>query len=336
MIALPTGTTGPTGPTGTSGTTGPTGTPGPGTPGGTRPDDPTRISAVLFKTLLTALIGGATYLVTNVTNQPEVWRLTASIFLGGAALIIQYMIDFERRLDSVEASLSQHNGEMKELVARGFARINEVTELFGLIDRSALAPDGVTRLVRSATIVGSSAPTIMQTFAREEIAKLTELMENLNQKLVDYEGEDHDWIVALTQCAAMTIDATSTSVDRDFWPSELGQRYLRTQRDAIKERQVRIRRLFIVDTPEQNGAVLGQLCDDQQSLGIEVRVLALSELTPIARMDETNDFIVFDESLSYEVNSDLRGVNTKTIMDLRADRVAKRVQRFRALWEAGS
>lgn len=296
---------------------------------------PTRIPPFLLKTLVTALVGGTTYLLTNVTNQPEVWKQSASIFFGGAALIIQYMIDFERRLGAVESSLEVHNGEMKQLVARGFARINEVTELFGLVDRSALPPEGVTRLIRSATQVGSSAPAIMQSFAREEISRLTTLMENLNQELVDYEGEDHDWIVTLTQCADLTIDATSTSVDRDFWPSELGQRYLRAQRDAIIERNVRIRRLFIVESPEQNGPELEQLCDDQQSLGIEVRALALSELSPIARMDETNDFIVFDGSLSYEVGSDLRGVNTKTIMDLRADRVSKRVQRFKALWEAG-
>lgn len=299
------------------------------------PAGPPRVPPFLLKTLVTAFVGGATYLLTNVTNQPEVWKLTASIFLGGAALIIQYMTDFERRLGSVETSLAVHNSEMKDLVAHGFARINEVTELFGLVDRSTLPPDGVTRLVRSATEVGSSAPPIMQAFAREEISRLTTLMENLNQKLVDYEGEDHDWIVTLTQCAAMTIDATSTSVDRDFWPSELGQRYLRAQRDAIKERHVRIRRVFLVDVPEQNGPELEQLCDDQQSLGIEVRVLALSELSPIARMDETNDFIVFDEALSYEIGSDLRGVNTKTIMDLRDDRVAKRIQRFRTLWESG-
>ncbi|MEV6010453.1 hypothetical protein AB0M29_27010 [Streptomyces sp. NPDC051976] len=296
---------------------------------------PTGIAPVLLKMLVTSLVGAASYLVTNIANQPELWKLTVSIFLGGAALIVQYMVDFERRLEAVESSLYVHNGEMKELVARGFARINEVTELFGLVDRSALPPDGVTRLIRSATQVGSSAPTLMQSFAREEISRLTTLMENLNQELVDYEGEDHDWIVTLTQCADLTIDATSTSVDRDFWPSELGQRYLRAQRDAITGRNVRIRRLFIVESREESGADLEQLCDDQQSLGIEVRTVALSELSPIDRMDETNDFIVFDGSLSYEVGSDLRGVNTKTIMDLRADRVSKRVQRFKALWEAG-
>lgn len=271
---------------------------------------PLRVPPFLLKTLVTTVAGGATYALTNIANQPEVWKLTASIFLGGAVLIIQYMVDFERRLGSVENTLSVHNSEMKDLVHDGFARINEVTELFGLVDRSALQTEKVTKLLLSATQAGSAAPPIMQSFITRQISGLTDLMEALSRKLVDYEGEDHDWIVALTQCASSTIDATSTPVDRDFWGSELGQRYLRAQRDAIKERQVRIRRLFIVRKPEDNGPELGQLCDDQQSLGIEVRVLVLSELSPIVRMDETDDFIVFDDSMSYEIGADLREVNT--------------------------
>jgi hypothetical protein len=294
-----------------------------------------RIPPFLLKTLVTAVVGGVTYALTNIANQPEVWKLTASIFLGGAALIVQYMIDFERRLGSVEGSLVVHNSEMKELVHRGFARINEVTELFGLVDRSALQTEKVTKLLLGTTQAGAGAPPILQSFISKQIGTLTDLMEALSRQLVDYEGEDHDWIVALTHCATQTIDATSTPVDRDFWPSELGQRYLRAQRDAIKERQVRIRRLFIVKNPEDNGPELEQLCDDQQSLGIEVRVLVLSELSPIIRMDETDDFIVFDDSLSYEIGADLREVNTRTVMDLRPDRVGRRIQRFRTLWEAG-
>lgn len=293
-----------------------------------------RVPPFLLKTLITAVVGGVTYALTNIANQPEVWKLTASIFLGGAALIVQYMIDFERRLGSVEDTLSVHNAEMKELVHDGFARINEVTELFGLVDRSALQTEKVTKLLLSATQAGAGAPPIMQSFITKQIAGLTDLMEALSRKLVDYEGEDHDWIVALTHCVSMTIDATSTPVDRGFWGSELGQRYLRAQHEAIKERQVRVRRLFIVKNPEDNGPELGQLCDDQQSLGIEVRVLVLSELSPIVRMDETDDFIVFDDSMSYEIGADLREVNTRTVMDWRPDRVSRRVQRFRALWEA--
>ncbi|MEU2157936.1 DUF6879 family protein [Streptomyces sp. NPDC019396] len=293
------------------------------------------IPPFLLKTLITVVIGGFTYALTNATDQPEVWKLTASIFLGGAAMIIQYMVDFERRLGAVESSLTVHNSEMKGLVAEGFAKINQATELFGLVEGSALRPDGVTRLVRNATSVGSDGPPIIRAFAQAEINRLATLMANLNQQHTDYDGEDHDWIVSLTQCASGSIDATSTSVDHDFWPSELGQRYLRAQRDAIRSRGVRIRRLFIVNTPDQIDRALEKLVERQQSLGIHVRVLALSQLPPEAGIDTTNDFIVFDDSLSYEVEPDLQGMNAKTTLDLREDRVARRVKRFEELWEAG-
>ncbi|NUQ96536.1 MAG: hypothetical protein HOY79_08215 [Streptomyces sp.] len=295
-----------------------------------------RVPPFLLKTLVTAVVGGLAYAVTNLADQPQVWQLTVSIFLGGAALIIQYMIDFERRLDSVEETLSVHNAEMRDLVHEGFTRINEATELFGLIDRSPLQTEKVTKLLLSATQAGAAAQPVMQSFITRQIAGLTDLMEALSRKLVHYEGEDHDWIIALTHCVTKSIDATSTPVDRGFWDSELGQRYLRAQHEAIKERQVRIRRLFIVKNPEDNSPELGQLCDDQQSLGIEVRVLVLSELSPIVRMDETDDFILFDDSMSYEIGADLREVNTRTVMDWRPDRVSRHVQRFRTLWEAAA
>jgi len=310
---------------GTSRTQGPT--PPPGAP---------RIPPILLKIIVTTLIGGITYLLTDVTHQPQVWKLTAAIFIGGAALIVQFLVDFEGRLGTVETCLNTHNTEMRELVAGGFARINEVTALFGRVDRSALPPDGVTRLVRAATRVASSDPEIMRSFAQVEMTRFTTLMEDLDQNLVDHDGEDHTWIVALTRCATATIDATSTWVDRDYWPSEEGQRYLRAQRDAIRDRGVHIRRLFIVDTVAERTPELTQLCDDHVSLGIEVRTLVLSELAPIARMDETNDVIVFDEALSYEIRPDARRVNSHTVMDMRGDRVQRRVQRFKSLWDSGT
>ncbi|NJQ02365.1 DUF6879 family protein [Streptomyces zingiberis] len=306
-----------------------------GAPAGLGPPQQHGVPPFLLKTLITAVVGGFTYALTNATEQPEVWKLTASIFLGGAAMIIQYMIDFERRLGAVEHSLTVHNGEMKELVAEGFAKINQATELFGLVEGSALRADGVTRLVRNATAVGSEGPDIMKAFAQAEVHRLATLMADLNQKHADYDGEDHDWIVTLTQCATATIDATSTSVDDDFWPTELGQRYLRAQRDAIREHGVRIRRLFIVNTPREVDEELLQVVEHQKGLGIEVRVLALSELPPTAGIDTTNDFIVFDGELSYEVEPDLTGINAKTTLELREDRVARRVRRFKELWRAG-
>lgn len=221
------------------------------------------------------------------------------------------------------------------MVAGGLARLNEVTELFDLVDHSALPREAAARLVRSATIAGTLAPAIVQDFVRVEIMRLTALMEHLSQEVADREGEDHDWILTLTGCAALTIDATSTwpEADRDLWRSELGARYLRAQRDAI-ERGVRIRRLFIIEEPEHDLPELSQLREYQQSIGIDVRVLALSGLAPNVRLTGIDDFIVFDESLSYEIGFDLRGVAARTAIDLRSHRIAHRVQQFRTLWEA--
>ncbi|MFJ7182264.1 DUF6879 family protein [Streptomyces massasporeus] len=281
------------------------------------------------------LAGGVGYLLTSLTEQPEVWKLTVSILMGGAALTVPLINGFNSRLTSIEATLATHHCEMKEMVAGGLARLNEVTELFELVDRSALPREAVARLVRSATTAGTRAPAIVQNFVRVEITRLTTLLEDLSQEVADRVGEDQDWIMTLTGCAALTIDATSTwsEADRDLWRSELGARYLSAQRDAI-ERGVRIRRLFIIEEPEQDLPQLSRLREEQQRIGIDVRVLALSGLAPNVRLAGIDDFVVFDESLSYEICFDLRGVNARTAMYLRSDWISHRIQQFRTLWEA--
>lgn len=281
------------------------------------------------------LVGGVGYLLTSLTEQPEAWKLTVSILMGGAALTVPLINGFNSRLTSIEETLATHHCEMIEMVAGGLARLNEVTELFELVDRSALPREAVARLVRSATTAGTRAPVIVQDFVRVEITRLTTLLEDLSQEVADRVAEDHGWIITLTGCAALTIDATSTwsEADRDLWRSELGARYLSAQRDAI-ERGVRIRRLFIIEEPEQDLPELSRLREEQQRIGTDVRVLALSGLAPNVRLAGIDDFVVFDESLSYEICLELRGVASRTAINLRSDWIAHRVQQFRTLWEA--
>src|SRR5688572_7757308 len=94
----------------------------------------TRIPPFLQKAAITVILGCAAYLTTTLTGQPEIWRLTISIFIGGASLIVQFMTDFDRRLGVVETSLTSHSEDMKKLVDGGFSRINEATRLFGLVE----------------------------------------------------------------------------------------------------------------------------------------------------------------------------------------------------------
>jgi hypothetical protein len=298
------------------------------------------IQPLIVKVVVTLVVGGIGYLLTNVFGkQPETWRVMITVFVGGTAFIVQSMMDFERRLGGVESGLRLHTKQMEQVVDNGFTRINEATELFSLVEKSALRTDGVTQLVRNATELGTGRPEIVHAFVQELVNRLSILMKDLKSDLVEFEGEDHDWLLSLTRCAQSTIDATSTSVDANFWSTELGRRYLVEQRDAVG-RKVQIRRLFIVSRPEVIDDHVLTLCRDQLGLGFEVRIVALSSLPGGMQLDTVNDFIVFDASASYEVTPDLtplggHPVITNTSLVIRPERVARRIRRFNDLWEQG-
>jgi hypothetical protein len=175
-------------------------------------------SSVLRKILLTTITGGSTYLVTNLAEQPQIWSLTLSAFIGGVALVVQSLVDLE-------------------------ARIKTATELFGLIEASALRNDVVTQLVRHATEIDGDSPALVLNFVQAEITRMSEFLKELaDGGDVTYDGEDPNWLLGLTRSATSTIDATSLTtmdphgkgfVDESFWDSDLGQRYLEAQREAI-------------------------------------------------------------------------------------------------------
>ncbi len=296
------------------------------------------IPPFLWKAAITLAVSGAAYLITNATGQPEIWRLTISIFIGGSTLIIQYMADFDRRLAGVESSLHRHATDMESLVDQRYSKISEATKLFSLVENSPLHTDSVVKLVSNAAKIKAEGAGIVATFAQSEITRLGTLMEDLDGGEAAYDGEDHDWLLTLTHSTTEAIDATSTSVDVNFWTTELGRRYLAAQREAIK-RGVRVRRLFIVDHMAlMEDEAVRELRTSHAELGVEVRVLSMANLPPALKLDTMFDFIVFDEAVSYEVSAEqaLEPVIANTRLVLRDIRVARRVQRFKDLWEAGS
>jgi uncharacterized protein DUF6879 len=306
-----------------------------------------RISKLLRKTLLTVVVAAGTYVLTNVLDQDknQVWQLTVSVVLGGAALIIQYLVEFEQRLEAMEASqkkriremrdsLASHHEQMRRAVDESFSKINDATELFSQVDRSVLRSDGVTRLARKYTQVGEHGSELVKTFAQEEIGRLASLMESLSNGSADCPGENHDWLIDLTTCAKKTVYATSTSVDRDFWFSEPANRYLKAQERAIKQRGVVVRRLFLVSRPEDRTPSLEQLCERHREFGIDARIAVRALLPPPAQVTPLNDFIVFDGELSYETEPDVEVMPAKTTLKMTREHVAERINRFTVLWEA--
>jgi hypothetical protein len=280
---------------------------------------------VTQKLLVTAVVGGVVYLLTNVLLPSEdgPWQLVLSVLCGGFVLVVQFLASFVSQLHAV-----------KDSVDRRFADIGKATKLFNEVEK--LRGDGVPRLAEQATKVVAMGPDILHGFAHAEIDRLASQMEDFTNLSAECPGENHDWLMTLTKCAMHSIDAISTSVvDDGFWSSEPAGRYLTAQREAILERGIRVRRLFIVKRREEFRE-LAPICDEQREMGIDVRVVALEELQPYFRRGRMIDFIVFDQELSYEIHADQLNVNSSTTINARANEVQPLIRRFNLLWdEAG-
>ena len=311
---------------------GESGIPSPGSAGGVR------IPPVLLKTLVTVVVATIAYVITNLINQSqdELWQLAVSIVIGGAALIVQYMIDFERRLASVERALVTHHRDMKDLVSEKFIQVGEVTEIFGKLDRAGLDTENVKLLLQSATEVQSQGPDIVKAFARAELARLASIMVNLTGWTTEWSGENDDWLLGLTECATSDIDAISSAVDLTFWKAEpaRARRYLDAQSDAIG-RGVTVRRVFVVENAADVNSGLEEICRSQQRRRIQTRVVVTSELPNDLKGGPINDCVLFDGELCYELTADRTQGNPTTTLNARVPRLSERIKRFNELWDAG-
>jgi hypothetical protein len=302
--------------------------------------------SVISKIITSSLTGGLTYLITNLTDQPQIWALTLTILVSGITLVVQFMSDFEHRLEHVEEKRKLHSTEIRSLIEDGFASTSEVTELFRAVEASALEAHTVIQLVRNSTQIPPNSPRLISGFAQSQIGKLSQFLKELSEGgEVCYDGEDRDWLLGLTMQSEHTIDATSLSTvdagsngfNGGLWTSEHGQRYLAVQRDAMR-RGVVVRRLFILDSPGQARELdFLRIYRQQQKLGIHTRVLDRSTI-PHALKNLLFDFVVFDGVVSYEVTPASRVEDTmkptivKTHLALQDERVKERMRRFEDLW----
>jgi hypothetical protein len=300
--------------------------------------------------VVTGATGLLAYLLTTIAPQTQIWAAMMAVFIGGVTLVVQFLMDSDKSIQRVETSQEVHAASIERLVRDGFSKINEATQLFGLIEASAVRTEVVTQLVWHSTQIGPAVPALISNFAQAEIARMSEFLKELSRGGdVTYDGEDRDWLLALTRSSRNTIDATSLTtvdagatglIDGGLWTSDLGQQYLEAQRDAI-ERGVTVRRVFILDRgpglPDNPG--LREVCASHRDLGINVRVLNAAAI-PATRRASLFDFILFDDVVSYEVTPASRiedtmlpsVVNTRLV--LRDLRVKERIQRFRDLWQS--
>lgn len=308
-----------------------------------------RNSTVIRKALTTLCIGAAAFLVTNALNQLIVWSVLLSVFVGGVSLVVQFLADFDRRLQLVETSQSHYFAMVDDLIRNRFDSISEATELFGRVENSTVRTDLVKRLVRHSSNLDTSAHQLIHLFAQSEITRVSDFMKGLSERgEITYDGEDRDWLLSLTRNAQSTIDATSFMAvdasgqgfdDGGLWTSDLGQRYLEAQQKAM-DRKVVIRRIFMLDDADgASDPELLRMCAIQQKLGIKVRILDPLTL-PGLHHNWMFDFIVFDSVISYEstpaawAQKGTKPAIVSTRLVLSPHRVAERVGGFQDLWVA--
>jgi hypothetical protein len=320
-------------------------------------NDYAQYGKVLRRAFITLLSGGLAYFITNMSSQPQIWVLTISVFISGVTLVLQFINDFDNHLESFAKKLTSlveeqgvHTNEIQSLIENGFARTNEVNELFRAVEESPLRTEAITELVRNSTQIDPSSPPLVNGFAQSRIDRTSKFLKELGDGgVVAHDGEDREWLLELTEQSQHTIDATSlstvdagaTSFHGGLWTSDFGQLYLGLQREAI-DRGVLIRRVFILDSgfgqPGDEDSDFMLIYRQQQDLGIQVRVLDRSAI-PRAFKERLFDFVVFDNTISYEVTAASRvddGADptiVKTLLRLKPDRIRERRRRFEELWE---
>jgi hypothetical protein len=224
-------------------------------------------------------------------------------------------------------------------------RMNEGAAMFARGDEEL--GRRVATFARSAARLDNSEDLRLR-FANHEIRRLTQLFDGLERGSVEYEGEDRDWLLGLTEVAEASIDAISTAsqradrnyVDQDLWTSDLGLRYLHRQRLAI-HRQVLVRRLFLLDEdpaldPDASQEMIRRLLEPHAKIGVTTRVLRSSNVDFIIRADLA-DFVLFDGKISYELEAapslgDVRPVIARSMLILDEARVLERRARFDSMW----
>jgi len=307
-----------------------------------------RVPDVLRKVFITLITGGVAFAITNITNQEPALAVTLSVLIGGVTLLVQFLIEFEYRLREVQNGQIDQARHIEECVDERFRAISDATELFGLIEESAIQTELLSQVVRHATQIGPAVPELAHRFAHREIARVSEFLKDLGDGgEVTYDGEDRDWLLGLTCSATDSILATSLTtvdggrrfLDGGLWVTDLGQRYLDAQREAV-QRGVKVRRVFIPDRSDltREGG-LDDVCRQHVAIGVDVRILDLSMASHLRRTS-LFDFVIFDGVVSYEVTTgswideNVRPIVVNTRLVLRGSRVDERVGRFEELWEA--
>lgn len=271
-------------------------------------------------------------------------QLIVTIVVGGVTLLVQYLADVERRLDESDQLQRESLEELRGIIRAGFEGVNEATELMAEIDQSAVRRDLLKQVIRCSAHLTPAAPRLVQTLAASETRRLADTLQSLSDgHEVFYDGEDREFLLALTRGTSVsllatswaTINADNVGFEAGFWLTDLGARYLDLQRGALR-RGVMIQRVFIVESPSlMTNPELNRILSMHRSAGVEVRLVDGSEA---AQDGALADFVIFDEQVCYDTTPVTRPqtpgapwrLTTRLVLD--EETIRHRLERFRELW----
>lgn len=298
-----------------------------------REPSPSITAGAVIKRIAAAAVAGAfAFFITNyVAGQSVAQSLTLSVLIGGVIMLTELLIDFDGRVEGIERWM------------RATDLAIESSKWQQALGDSALDREAFTRFREAVVNFGQDCPPLIRRFTEIVVKGDTDLIDRLSrgEGEVTCDGEDHNWILQLTNATMKTLDATSTTTvdgkgenfSGGFWTSEHGRRYLKAQVEA-KARGVTIRRLFIMQgEPDFNDEDFRSITQEQRGAGIEVRALRYNQIPAI--LDSPTDFILFDEEVAYEVvpasNRQLGFFMTR--LRTRTDYTRECKERFEILWQ---
>ncbi|GAA2632941.1 hypothetical protein [Paractinoplanes durhamensis] len=306
-------------------------------------------TSLLRKIAWTLLAGFLSFSITGMLDKVfEVGlaeQLIVTVLIGGVALLVQYLADFERRIDESERVQRDAVENLHSLIRRGFASVDEATELMSEIEQSIIRHDLLKQVIRRSARITPRTLPLVRFLAESETRRLADTLQSLSDgHELFYDGEDREFILALARGTSSslfavswaTVSADVVGIEAGFWLSDLGARYLDVQRAAVR-RDVDIRRIFVVESPGLiNEPELRRTIEMQRSAGVQVRISQESEK---AQHGGLSDFVVFDAQICYdttqvtrpEAPSAPRRLTTRILLD--ETEALLRVERFKELWE---
>ncbi|MEV0649517.1 DUF6879 family protein [Phytomonospora sp. NPDC050363] len=297
----------------------------------TRPE-PERLEnpepVLLSRILLSAVAAFLGFAVTELIAPEGPWSLLASLVFGIGAFLLQVLTGFGRRGFTWLEGLGEDRHRPAEAETSGA----------GLPEETIAQLVGGLRRIEAARL-----PEPAFQLAKSELARMATFFEALGDSTeATYEGEDRDWLLALTRWSHTSIEAVSLySVDvgrHHFLAGDLGRRYLAEQA-RVCDRGVRIRRIHVLDAADSHGEELREICRQQRELGIDVRILNPNDQATLA--EPMRDVVVFDGAVSYETTPAAESggdgpIIVATRLVLKPEWVRRRSAWFGELWEAAT